>query len=165
MKKLLTALFIGLATSTFGRGIEDVQTQTLLVNYHAKMVSNARFKHKGVKLLRQQISNMSDEMQIKPTVTYKRVSSLSIKIKVQFSRLGKVLVRQSYELNKQSRELFIRTVYYNGYSAYKLQLDGVNQTYEHNPDRIDIDNSNTNNISNSNKNVNKNRNVNTSKSK
>ena len=146
MKKFITAVLIGLSlvTTAFGRGIEDVQTQKNTVNFRTKKITSIKFKRKGVKLLKQLINESGSEFQLKPVVTHKRIGLSSIKVKVQFVRLGKVLVKQTYELNKQRREIFVRTVYYNGYANYKLQLDDVNQTFEHNPDVINIDNSNTN---------------------
>lgn len=151
MKKFITAVLIGLSLTTFGRGIEEVQTQTLNINFHAKKVSSKTFKKKGARLIKELASTVANEFQLKPSVAYKRIGASSIKVKIQYSRLGKILVKQTYELSKQSRELFVKTIYYYGYSEYKLQLDGVNQTYEHNPDSVNIDNSNTNVNSNVNK--------------
>ena len=160
MKKVITAILIGLSFVTFGRGIEGVETQTINVNFRAKQVSGKNFKAKGVVLLKKLIHTAGNEFKIKPALSSKRIGLSNIRFRVQYSRLGKVLVRQVYELNKQRRELFIRTVYYYGYSDYKLQLDGVNQTYEHNPDITNINNSNSNTNTNNNSNRNTNRNTN-----
>ena len=166
MKIFITLFTLVLAITTFGRGVEGVETSNLNVNFRSHNVSTATFKVKGVKLIKKLIKEFKGDSELHAGIDYKRVGASSITIKVKYYLLGKVLAKQTYELSKLSRKLFVRTVYYDGFANYKLQLDGVTQTFEHNPDATYINNGNSINNSNVNRNnnVNKNRNINRNRS-
>ena len=169
MKKLLTALLVVAGFTVFGRGIESVESQSHRVDFKAKNVSASKFKIKGIKLLKKLIRNQSEELSLKSVLKSKRVGLSEINITVRYVRLGEVLVKQSYKLIRSEHKLVITTTKYDGFANYKLILDGVQQTFEHNPDTtaIDINNSvnNENNNENINKNNNKNKNRNVNKNK
>lgn len=156
MKTLIIALILAISTITFGRGVESVESQTHKVNFKSSKISANVFKDKGLVFIKKLIAKQSSELFLSPVVKYKKVGSFEIKFTVRYIRLGKVLLQQSLTLTRSNRKLTIKTIKYDGFASYKLILDGVQQTFEHNPDKVDVsvDVSNSTNITNKNKIVN-----------
>ncbi len=153
MKTLIAVLLVAFSTIVSARKIENVETESYKVNFHSRKISSLKFKRKGLKLVNKIIKQNASDFKLKIVPKSKSVRFNEVKVKVQYSRFGKVLVAQTLVLNRYDKKVSVRTVYYGGFYSYKLQLDGVSQTFEHNPDstNINVDNSN----SNVNKNVNK----------
>lgn len=139
MKTLITALILAISTITFGRGIESVESQTHKVNFKSSKISSNVFKKKGSVFIKKLISKQSSELVLSPTIKHKRIGSFEIRFTVRYIRLGKVLLQQTLTLSRSSRRLVIKTIKYDGFASYKLTLDGVHQTFEHNPDSINVE--------------------------
>jgi hypothetical protein len=168
MNRLLLIILLILllpSLTTLAIIVEDTETTTFPVKFKARSVSSHTFKRKGVRFLKKLISKQADELKLTKIIHYKKVYASKIEIKVRYLRLGKVLVQQNFLLTKYNKKLKIKTIYYKGFSDYKMQLDGVIQTHENNPDTIINSNTSVNSNTNKNSNVNRNKNSNRNKNK